>query len=181
MANVEGAASGVGGAGWPISGAGDTTPETVESGPDASRQGTNPAFAGLPGETGAGWTAAFWPAAHERLLKTKRFLSDHGYTDQQIADVETRHGEPGLESLRGASAISSDVAEQAMPAYRQRMIKIALGEDGLNVLRAISQHSNTLLDFHKGILAREILDLAEQRDGATKVTRKAQEIEGLLP
>lgn len=180
MANVERAAPGAGGAGLPISAEGDATAGTVESGPGASHQGTNPAFAGLTGESGAGRTAVFGPAAHARLFDAKRRLSAQGYTEEQIADVEERQGASGLEHLQRASSVILTVSgPEKWPDHRPRMIEIALREGGPQALQAISQHGDTLFDWHTSISIGEALDLANQPQGATKLTTKAREMEGL--
>lgn len=171
MTHVGRATQGTGGADLPASTGEGAHSGAVESGSGASSPGKSPALEDMPQE-GSGRRAAFSisrPPA-DRSDPTGHLLAFQ-YTLDQLGSVTERHGREGLEALRVAHGhLSAALTHSEAEGRRKQLTEIARRSDGVTVLRAFSQHWETLFN---GASISNILSLAKEADGATKLASLA--------
>lgn len=170
MTNVGRATQGTGGADQPAPTDGAAHSERVEAGSHATPQGESPALQDAP-QKGSGRGVTFSVSTPADNADAKAHLTNFRYTAKQLARVEAKHGSAGLEALRRAHGnLAAALVPSEQAARREQLTKIACGNDGVKVLRALSQHWETL--FH-GTSLPNVLDLAAEQNGATKLASLA--------
>jgi hypothetical protein len=170
MTNVGRATQGTGGADQPAPTDGAAHSERVEAGSHATPRGESPALQDAP-QRGYGRDVTFSVLTPADNVEARAHLTNFRYTAKQLASVEAKHGSAGLEALRRAHGnVSTALMPSEQAARREQLTEIACGNDGVNVLRALSRHWETLV--HSTTL-RNVLKLAEEQNGATKLASLA--------